>query len=253
MTDYGITASQEGIDLKEATDAQKTLDSRWRYLDILYEETIGFTNTSGILPRTNLFKHDLGFVPAFDVYNTTTDRYISTLQADEKYVYYQGEWDSFSEHTNCGAIIRIYNIPILEEFSAPITQTLTKGKSKSSSYGIKILNPNKSGELKDLEMTGFSLNTGSKGLAVHKTGTVTASPTTVTWQLVIQHGLGNPPIFMMAKCANDLSNVYALTTDFMEVMGKADTTQQMSFRGAQAAISGKYAYIIFKELSDFAA
>lgn len=261
MTDYGITASQEGIDLKEATDAQKTLDSRWRYMDILQEEVVSFGATSGIFPRTNIYKHDLGFVPAFDVYNTTTNSYIPSavtslaangIFADNTYVFYVGEWDAFSEYTNSNAIIRIYNIPITEEYSTSVTRTLTKGKSTSSRYGVKILNPKKSGELKDNEMTGFSLNTGSKGLAVHQTGTVMATPL-VTWAFTIQHGLGNTPIFMTATCADNKSYVSPITTDFLQELSQATSSTQLSFKGAQASIpAGRYAYIIFKEFADFA-
>jgi len=254
MANYGISASQEGIDLKVATDAQRVIDSRWRYLDIIKETVISFGDSNPTYPgdRVNLFQHDLGFVPAFDCYNLGMDNYINIF-ADNKYIYHNNYVSIWDDPTwqNTKAIVRIYNIPIMEEYSAPISQTVLKSKSTPSEYGVKILNPNKSGELSNNEMADFSLNTMSKGLAVQKTGTQVADSTQV-WGLTITHGLSSPPIFLITSCAMDKSSITAINPNQFDFFGRADQTTIMSFRGVQSTMYGRYAYIIFKELADFA-
>jgi len=261
MTNYGITASQEGIDLDNATDAQRAIDSRWRYMDILQEASL---NLGTLTATAKIYEHKLGFVPAFDCYNLNLNIYMGgsvspsggdlpSIWADNQNVYVSNVHAIFGDPLvfNSNVIIRIYNVPITEEYTAPIAESSLKSKSSASKYGVKILNPDKSGPIDSNDLTKFSLNTRSKSLSIHKTGTQVANSATV-WGLNINHGLNNPPIFMIASCATDKSYVYPINPQTFDFFAKADIPSQLSFRGVQSAMSGRYAYIIFKEFADFA-
>jgi hypothetical protein len=250
MTSYGITASQSGIDISQATDAQRSIDARWRYLDVLFDEKVTIPNIATKVGRTNVFRHGLGFLPAFDFYSVKNNNYLETfVYSDKEYIYFDSNAFDIAGISGSTGIIKIYNIPITEEYIAPIAQTLSRGKSKPSNYGMKVLDPNKSGDMKSNEMSDFTLNTDAKALAVHMTGTQKVSSILVN-KIVIRHNLGNPPIFMAAKCGDEF--VQPITPDFMSVIADSNINEQtLVFRGAQAILTGSYAYIIFKEFADF--
>jgi hypothetical protein len=243
----GITVSQEGIDISQALDSQKVLDSRWRYFDIVYEKKVQLgTTVSGTTQL--IFQHDLGYVPAFDCYDITSDVYLSAdefggIRANRTHVYSAGfSSDNYSNHQ---VMIRIYKVPITEEYEAPVQKTLPSKTSSESNYGVKAGYGN---SLDEYELSKYSLNTASKTLAIQKTGLVSSNSGT-NYEAKVTHNLGNPPIFLATYADPKGEWVGGLAMDFIPVIGSADE-KSVTFSGAQSALAGTLAYIIFKELGE---
>lgn len=251
----GVTVSQVGIDVSQALDSQKVLDSRWKYFEVIHEELLS-TGTIPASGTTVLFEHKVGFVPAFDCYDITLGAYVvgdgsGGLRSDKDKAYFQGQDATNTDHSNHKVLLRIYNVPITEEYTALIENTFPVKSNTVSKFGIKITsNSGGSGGMNHLELSEFTLNTQSKALSIQKTGTAVANSGTGNL-IVIVHDIGNPPTFLAAQCDPQLQWTNALNPDFIPVVSSADG-KTLTFRGAQAALVGTFAYIIFKELADFA-
>lgn len=249
----GLAIVQEGIGLDNALDSQKILDSRFRYFEILTEKMLVLPT---LVPTTTqvIYEHNLGFIPAFDVYDTVRDSYISGadtngfgLVSSTTKLYFTGFYldPGWSNHQ---VIIRIYNVPIAEDYSAVIEKTFPAKSGTVSKEGIRIAQGN--ADMNDRELSKFSLNTSSKALSIQKTGIATSNSGT-NFEAVIQHNLGYPPTYL-ATYADPAKNwVSTIDPSFVPVKSSADGTN-LVFSGAQAALTGSFAYIIFKELGDFA-
>jgi hypothetical protein len=248
----GIAVTQEGIGISQALDAQKVLDSRWRYFEIAHEELLS-TAVISFGKVTELFNHGLGFLPAFDCYDITSDGYIISdisggLRADRTRIYFDGENGNNINYSNHKVLLRVYNVPITEEYKAPIQKTLPSKTTAPTSVGVKIAPGTTS--FNTFELSKFSINTSGKALAIQKTGLVTANSGTNN-EAVVVHDLGNPPIFLAAYASPTRQWVSALNPSFIPVLAKANAST-LTFSGAQGALSGTLAYIIFKELGEFA-
>ena len=242
----GITIAQEGIDVGEALDAQKVLDSRWRYFEIAFERKLVISSiTSLTIVTKDIFTHGLGFLPAFDVYDITADEYISdNLYGSDQKIYISGIYideDNVSGHE---ILLRIYNVPITEEYEAPIVKTYASKAIAPSKYGVKITENN---DFKQQELSKYGLNTKGKALAIQKTGSQKVNS---KFEIVIEHKLGFPPSYLATQVTTD-NSVQAVNPDFVPVLASANN-QILSFRGAQAALGGTWAYIIFKEPAEVA-
>lgn len=247
----GITVSQVGIDVSQALDSQKVLDSRWKYFEVIHEKLLSTGTIPAFGVATDLFEHKLGFVPAFDCYDITLGAYVigdsGGLRGNKDKIYFQGQPANNTDYSNHKVLLRIYNVPITEEYTAPIENTLPVKSNTVSKYGIKITPT--PGSMNHLELSEFTLNTQSKALSIQKTGTSVANSGTGNL-IVIRHDIGNPPTFLAAQCDTQLQWVNALNPDFIPVVSSADNST-LTFRGAQALLSGTFAYAIFKELADF--
>ena len=245
----GITISQEGIDVNEALDAQKVLDSRWRYFEIAFEQKVSIrADNPGPTPDTVVFEHNLGFLPAFTCYNITDDKYSgSGFSLTEVAGVYStptkigftvgGDFSGSIE-----ALLRIYNVPILEEYEAPIVRTLPSKSIVPSRYGIKITD---SGNFGQQELSKYTLNTKGKSLAIQKTGRVA----TVGGKATVTHNLGFPPSYLVTEILSGY--IAPIDPEFIPALSEANKST-ITFRGAQAALQGDFAYIIFKEPAEIA-
>lgn len=248
----GITVSQSGVGL-EGLDSQKVLDSRWRYWELATEKIISTGQLTDSV-TTDLFNHDLNFVPAFSCYNITTGNYIVTgdinggLRADTKKVYFDGFLPSPDTISNSQLLFRVYNVPITQEYTAPIDKTLPGKTTKPSKFGIKITN--KPNGMNSNELSDYTLNTSGKALNIQKTGVVVVTSGT-NYQAKIDHFIGYPPIFLLTQVDPQLQWATNFNPDFVPYKSSADV-QSITFQGVQAVMQGTFAYIIFKELADFA-
>lgn len=252
----GITISQEGIDVSQALDSQKVLDSRWRYFEIAQEKIVSLgTITSG--KTTEIYSHNLGFLPAFSCYDIATGTYIQGgLRSDKTKIYFDGFFnDTYYDppsgtwlptYSNHKVLLIIYSVPITEEYFAPIEKTLPLKTASPSKVGVKITTSN----FRQQELSKYTLNTQSKSLAIQKTGVVLANSGT-NFLAVIQHNIGNPPIYLATQAEPRLTYITAFSPTFVPVISYADG-RTLTFRGAQSVLIGTFAYIIFKELADFA-
>jgi hypothetical protein len=250
----GVLVTQEGVDVADALDSQKVLDTRWKSFEILKEYVFtmpALVQSSGI---QEIYTHGLGFLPAFDIYDTVLGSYVlggfadgTGCVSDTGRIYFKGFYndDGWSGHK---CVLRIFNLDPTQEYTAPIVKTLPQKGSTKQSHGIKILRD--TSDIVEDELSKFALNTKSKALQIQKTGLTTANSGT-NFRAVIQHNLGYPPTYMATWADINRQWIAAINPDFVPVIGRADGAT-IEFGGAQSALTGTFTYIIFKELGDFA-
>ncbi len=263
----GVSFSQQGIDLKDAQDSQKSLDSRWRYYDLILEKRITFKDLGSFTGLDYLvYEHKLNFLPAYTLYHIATDTYIggqafsgaasikeqtsiNGLVSDDTKIYFTGFYDG-TAYSGTDVILRIYNVPITEEYRAPTSVASAKSTSMPSTKGVKFLNENNASNISDGELARFSLNTASKSLAIHKTG-IAPAETSTNFRATITHNLGAPPNFLVAYTNFKKDLVTPVTYDIIYILAEANAAT-IVFRGAQSALIANIAYVVFKEFADTA-
>jgi hypothetical protein len=250
----GITITQQGIGVDQALDSQRVIDSRWRYFDILYEKKVSL----GIIPDwlvdnsdIVLFKHKLGFLPAFDCYNITRGVYMATLSSGDCIYTTPLALDPSNgvDYSNTEVLVRVYSVPITEEYSAPISEVSGK-QSPSSKYGVKVLRGDGNSRMNGTELSEYSLNTKGKTLAVQKTGVAVVDNEGLA---IIRHNLGFPPTYLTARMEDGGDEIQSLDPDFVPVLSSSrNDDNELVFGGAQGVLTGSFAYVIFKEPAELA-
>lgn len=250
----GILITQEGVDVSDAQDSQKVLDTRWKGWEIEREVVFTMPILTQVAGLQEIYKHNLGFLPAFDIFDTVLGSYIleatsngagcvSTTTSIGFQSFYND--DGWSGHK---CILRIFNLDPTQEYTAPIAQTLPAKTSTKQKIGIKISRGD--ADMQDDELSRFAMDTKSKALQIQKTG-LTISNSGTNFRAIIKHALGYPPTFLATYCDINRAWISAINPDFMPFLGNSDN-DVISFGGAQSALIGSFAYIIFKELGDFA-
>jgi hypothetical protein len=126
----GILITQEGIDVSEAYDSQKVLDTRWKGFEIEREVVFTMPNLVQSSGTQEIYRHNLGFLPAFDIYDTVLGSYIlepdfdgNGCVSDTNRIFFQSFYndDGWSGHK---CILRIFNLDPTQEYVAPIVKTL---------------------------------------------------------------------------------------------------------------------------------
>lgn len=250
----GIVVTQQGIDISQALDSQEVLDSRFRYFDILKEVTVILPTIKNDGSTQVIYEHDAGFLPAFDVYDTVLGAYVSAantlgagLVSSTTQIYFTGFFNDLG-WSNHKVLIRVYNVPITDNFQAPIEKTLPAKASAPSKYGVEVARGTT--DMADGELSKFALNTKSKALAIQKSGTTQANSGT-NFHAIIEHDLGHPPMFLFTYADPAGQWVSTIDPSLIPAFATADGVN-INFRGAQNILNGTFAFIIFKELGDFA-
>lgn len=188
----GISVTRQGVPIDRAADYQKVLDSRWRFMEVDYVLNkkvtipVGVVQSSGPYnQRVNIYRHNLGFVPAFHGswkpeaawMSYVTDGYHAdllgaTLWADEEWVYFTRLVDAFNNSASLSIDVSalIYNLPILEVYQAPTEIAVGTAPTKSN-YGLRALDgkdPNV--KIDGSSSHGFSVDTKKKIISVNRVG-----------------------------------------------------------------------------------
>lgn len=188
----GISVTRQGVPIDRAADYQKVLDSRWRFMEVEYPLNITkvlpagiANNVSSQTQRVNIFRHNLGFVPAFHGswkpeaawMSYVTDGYHpdligAQLWCDDEWLYFERLIDPSTNVASLSIDVSalIYNLPILEDYQAPTEVAVGTAPTKST-YGLRALDG------KDPNVTidgssshGFSVDTKKKIISVNRVG-----------------------------------------------------------------------------------
>jgi len=207
MTWQGIQISQEGRPIDRAPDYQKTLDSRWRFLEIAYEFEYEFTRAESggdHLWVQKILDHDLGFHPAF------THRWISDTSshrsqgnrnviATKDAIYIQDLFlsgDSTAAFTRKG-YLRVFACGILLPYQAPL-EFIVPGKSSVGvpRMSVRTLKDGRK-NINSHDMADFSQDSGrAKSLAIQLTGAYDRNP--LDGLVTVTHNIGYPPTYFMS-------------------------------------------------------
>lgn len=195
----GIQVSQRGIPVDRASDYQKVLDSRWRFMEVALEiDTTITVPEAPILSyngyqRVNIAKHNLTMqskkiVPAFHgswlpdpayPIESGTNQYDvypqAALYMDDEYLYfYRVNYAGGNISGNPLPAIsikvkaKIYYLDILSEYLA--IQEIPRGSGKTNTdYGLTALDgSNSAATVGGTSPDGYSIDTRKKVLSIHK-------------------------------------------------------------------------------------
>lgn len=187
----GIEITQEGVGVDQASDYQKVLDSRWLSMEIMHEvdieveipSIVATVQTDQIIRvfRHGLTRNGQAFVPAYHanwapikgtvidgIYSFQTNLFCD----DEGFYFYRTVFAGETAPTwNVAIKAKIYNIPILEAYQAPV-EINVGGARSDSIYGVQALDgSNPSLVLGGKASYGYSIDTKKKILSVNKVTT----------------------------------------------------------------------------------
>lgn len=182
----GITVTQEGVPVDRASDYQKVLDSRWLFMEVGLEIDTTFdvpglgAQTKFGYQRVNIMRHGMTrkgvpYVPAFHASYKINEAYGEfdqniELGADDTWIYFYRTYSNGQTPAAWTVQIKakVYTLPILEAYLAPVEIAPASGRAKSS-VGLRALDGTDSSvDIGESSSHGFSVDTRKKILSVHK-------------------------------------------------------------------------------------
>lgn len=273
----GLRVSQAGIDVNRAADYQKTMDERWPVVDHIFmgivdiqalrTDSPGVLNNSfGTIAHIPVFRHGLGFLPAFRVkmISYSTSNISSTIRnssffADDQFIYIEMFKSSGVSITNFKFFLSVISRDCTLEYQAPIDIITARQQTRPSEYGLKVLQPGGGFNIDDKNKSRFVFNTNGKSMQIQQTGMRSAGPTSVpTYTLSIDHRLGYPPTYYLAKVYTHSGSANpSASKRVIEALGPGTGVAtsdgvRMNVVGAQAALTGDFMFIILKDPVDTA-
>lgn len=264
MTDFGAEITQQGLNVTDASDDQKVLDTRWKTLDIFDEPNFSQTVTfpvSGGATRSyiTIYSHEQGFLPAFDyVVNNFTMSDPSANQDIQLYTDSQNIYlipqitSSLSSVTvEIDITLRVLTLPITEEYQAPVVQGVPLNVNSSSGEGVEFLKPSSAGiDISTANPEQLDFSTRLRPLNILQHGTTTITSTTI----VINYVYNNPPLYSLAIYQPDgftfpggkIAGPLIGALSFAGGKGTVTSTQ-ITVSGTQASLAGSFAYILYKD------
>lgn len=263
----GIVVTQAGIPVERSADYQRVLDSRWRFMEMVVDIEIDVSHSdwkTGYQIIT-LYEHKLGFLPAFEFYQDESVQMnpdvffggaaYNYIMSDTNKVFLEVLYTDYSTiPVRIKGQLRIFNVPITEEYTAPDYGVNLGSGITDTSIGVRAIETERRGTARmgDETMTAYSLNTKAKTLSVHKTGFIQATDHTVT----ITHNVGYPPTYYVCRVQDLASGFYThplngvrvvmcMTNQFSRAVANSRT---IIFKGVQSTLLGvKLGYLILKD------
>lgn len=277
MSKAGIRISQAGIPVDRATDYQKTMDERWPLLEHSFMGIVDIQklstasegvieNAGGTIAFVPVFKHGRGYLPAFRVKRIATSGFDSSgtpleqaMFADEQYIYLRIFKSAGAIVINVKFFLAVVDRDCTQEFQAPIDIITANQVTNPSDFGLKIKNNITAQGMREKNKKEYNLNTNAKSMAIQMHGVRTAGPGSVpAYNVVIDHRLGYPPTYYLAKRAAQTGAVNPmLGRVLIESMNagsgiSSSNTITMLVRGAQSVLLGDYMFIVLKDPVDTA-
>ena len=256
----GIIFTQEGIPIKQSSDYQRVLDTRWKTMEIAFEKYVDISYENWVTGRNNIevFIHGFNYLPAFEFFQDkdTLEGNTTVLAGQHVSDYIIGTVDKIfvpifklagdpSTALRVKGFLRIYRVDITGDYKAPSTSSRSTLPIKSK-YGVKIIDSDDGyKDFDSREVYKYLQNSKEKTLGIHQHGVLTAESGTVT----IDHGLGYSPSFEFVSITNTFSIPgIDCIQPFNSYSGRvSSSTYQLKFSGGQSALFGKYAYLVFKD------
>lgn len=174
----GMIFTQSGVPVDNAADYQKVLDSRWRFMEVELDQRVVFslpsrssvTFANRYYEKTTVLKHNLGFIPLFET-DLDDPAVTDGIWADKKRIYVRRliSTGGASAVNRVSCRIRVYNVPVLEDYEAPKDFALGSSSPKSD-IGVQFLEDSGGVDLGDRSPIGFSVDTRKKILSIHRHG-----------------------------------------------------------------------------------
>lgn len=286
--DNGISIAYRGTDIRFASDYSKSIDSRWKFMEVAFEnynKTLtlpaiapGVFGTVGFEQSYVIVEHNLGFYPFFECQVSIIEGrpndsqsgqtsasgfviYPFRIYSDKNKLYvfpsYQGDYGQ--SPVKLLIQYRVYNINIDEEYEAPPFGQPAANAGKSS-YGVKMLDGTQPIDLSSQAVEGFSIDTTQKTLSIHSIHTQYVDNTNDR----IKHTVGYPPTYFLCEKANQPFKDYGagfniphrnwtLSAGRIEPFARFSATgSEIRIRGVQSVFMGTYCFVILKDPAEIA-
>ena len=278
----GISIAYRGTDIRFASDYSKSVDSRWKFMEVAYEnheKTIdlpyiapGVFGTVGFEQSYVIVEHNLGFFPFFECQVSVIQGTPAFAQSgsaftnfriysdkNKLYVFpsYQGDYGQAA--VKLLVKYRVYNIDIDQEYVAP-PYGQPAANAGNNSTGVRMLDGSQPIDLTSKSVEGFSIDTTQKTLSIHSIHTQYIDNTNYT----ISHTVGYPPTYFICEKANQPFKSYSsgfniphrdwtLSAGRIEPFARFEAGNDfISIRGVQAVFQGTYCFIILKDPAEIA-
>jgi hypothetical protein len=280
----GIIISQSGVSVETAADYKKSLDSRWRVLEVEYYGSVDITVPS-ILPNSTtqseqfnqkiiLFTHGLGFYPLFEISSeliagtpsdvqTDSDEYQVVVYADEQCIYFFPfyQWDYGQNQVTFRFNYRIYNLDITNQYIAT-TGTFLGDSTSDSKFGVRIVDDSGLGNANQDSLLGLSLDTTKKILGIQAVINQAISSYGFTY---VKHYAGYPPTYLVCNLPKQIflnySSLYNIpfrekyfSSPIYNLLAYTVADEvEIGFHGVQSSIEGNFCFVILKDPVDISA
>ena len=272
MDEYGAEISQQGIPVKQATDDQKVIDTRWVTLDVqgVYEYnsvvTVPLNNGGGATQGIVLCTHNSGFLPAYDYVINSYSLSASVLgetfnlYADTTNVYLVSHFgtDASSIVLTINVTIQVYTLPITQSFQAPTVQSISAVNESNTGYGIEfVADSNASPTIGQDPVGEYSFSTRLKPLNILQTGTYTVNTAVGSANrgyIVINYSYPQNPLYQLCQYyPNGVTTAHiSIPQALVGPLGYQGAKGSVGngvilITGSGSALSGSFAYILFKD------
>lgn len=271
----GIAISYDGIDIRKASDYQRTIDTRWKTMNIVMSRRYVNNDIQNGPQITKLFDHNLGYLPAFDApYFNSRYEVGSTISgayafvADTKSIYFVKYSNTSTPSANPYKIdgyINVYDLNIEEEYESP-TKGL-EGSTGNSTNGIKIVGNGDfaTRTVNDQGAYKFSITSEGKAFGINKVGTAeitNANPmSAINGSTTIPNDLPYPPLIKFVILGMPGSRDLNTGVPLLPLPSNDKLCSQMGFSGTrnfyvrtsggkitvESSENGQFKYIIFRD------
>lgn len=264
----GLLFTQEGVSIPYSADYQRVVDTRWKTMDVAFEQDIDISFgswTAATRYNIEVFAHNLHYLPAFEFFQDrdTSEGNTTILSGSHVIDFMFGTKDKIivsisrfggdpSTALRIKGFLRIYRVDITSEYKVSEAPS-TGAPAVDSSYGVKFIDTeNGFNDLNAKEIYKYLQNSKEKVIGIHQHGTASID----IGSIVINHGIGYPPSYEFTR-VNGPSNYYVPAEEsispFNINQGRVTTFPfKLTFSGSQSPLAGKYAYILFKDPAEIA-
>lgn len=278
----GISVAYRGTDIRFASDYAKSIDSRWKFMEVAFEDNNkiidlpyiapGVFGVKGFEQSFVVVEHNLGFFPFFEcqvsvvqgtpVFGQAGSQFTPfRVYASKNKLYifpnYQGDYGQAPVKLRVN--YRVYNIDIDQEYEAP-QYGQPAANAGNSNYGVKMLDGSQTIDVHAQSPEGFSIDTTQKTISIHSIHTQYIDNT----NFQINHTVGYPPTYFICEKANQPFSNYAAAFDIPHrnwtlSAGRIEpfarftaSANYIRIRGVQSVFMGTYCFVILKDPAEIA-
>lgn len=239
----GIKVAQQGTNVATAADYQLIASTQWPLLTIVAQGAFSLPQLSGS-DTAVIYEHDLGYTPAFIIYNTGPQFPNANLNQQGQSAIFDNsnvfKTDNNKLYMTAGYAntFKGYFYIFKQDLNAVINPTTAFGvpaqSTGSSSFGIEVAQ--KGETIQPGQLTSAS---NLHPMVIHMMGQVGTVDGSVLGSATIVHNLGYFPIVLLYDMTGG-------TAAFLEHRATAQLTS-VSITGVQSALPATVAYIVLKD------
>lgn len=278
----GISIAYRATDIRFASDYAKSIDSRWKFMEVAFEDhnkiinlpyiAPGVFGTVGLEQSFVIVEHNLGFYPFFEAQATVIEGkpvdaqsggafYPFRIYSDKNKLYifpsYQGDFGQAAVKVQIK--YRVYNIDIDQEYEAP-QYGQPAANAGNSTMGVKMLDGSQPIDITAQSPEGFSIDTTQKTISIHSIHTQYIDDTSYQ----IDHTVGYPPTYFICEKANQPFKDFdagfniphrnwILSAGRIEPLARFEAGNDfIRIRGVQSVFQGTYCFLILKDPAEIA-